>query len=158
MNVNMNMKFINASYEIAGLSTCILKEPNENLLLQIGSEDVVNITDRLSAITKYEILESDIFSLSDYEVHYFTVTYLRDGQIVDSISYTKNIGERKFGSLANPALDKNLKISLLNDFSPNIISKFKLMRNQTGLTKDEIEAIIAKSNELKLEAEKTKSR
>jgi len=159
--MNINMKLVNASYEIVGLSTCVLKEPEENHRWRYGSESIVNITDNLSAVTKYEILESDIFTpayIGDYEAHFFTVTYLRDGKIVDSISYTKNLGEKKFGSLANPDLDKNLKISLLSDFGPNIISKFKLMRNKTELTKEEIDAIIAKSNELKLETEKTKSR
>lgn len=157
----MNLEFVNASYEIIGLSTCVLKDNNENHLWSHGSDAVVNITDNLSAVTKYEILESDIFTpvhIGEYEAHFFTITYLRDGKAIDSISYTKNLGEKKFGSLANPNLDNSLKLSLLNDFGPNTINKFKLMRKKTELTKEEIQSIIAKKEEMKMEIEKAKSK
>lgn len=159
--MNVNMKLVNSSYQIIGLSTCVLNDNDEDYDSRFGKESVVNITENLLAVAKYEMLESDIFTpafIGDYESHYFTITYLRDGKIVDSISYIKNLGEKKFGSLANPDLDKNLKLSLLNAYGPNIISKFKLMRNRTELTNEEIEAIVAKSNELKSQTEKTKTR
>lgn len=66
----MKTKFLESCYKVSTLSTCILnKEDNPNWLY--GATSQVQITDNLSAITRYEPLISDYMSLNDYEIHLF---------------------------------------------------------------------------------------
>lgn len=145
----MNMNFYESCYDIAALSTCVLRD-NDRIDESFWDTRVqVPFTDSLSAIAKYEGITSDEMSMSDYEFHYFELEFLRDGQLLDYFRYQKKIPHLRIGELHNKGLDLNSKLSAIQEFRPGIGSKIKAFGAKTYLTNEEIDAVIKKAEELR---------
>lgn len=142
-----NIKFFNNCYNMIALSTCVLQDP-ENKDWMYGTRKQIPINDRLTAVTKYENLCSDYISAYDYEIHYFSVDFLRDGKLIDSFSYERKIDEKRFGSLANPDLSIEQKLNSINSLKPGLRSQIKTITMSTELTPEEMEAVESVTKEL----------
>ena len=143
----MNVKFLNSCYNMIALSTCIL-DNNDSDDWYFGKKEQITLTDRLTAVIKYENLCSDDMSLYNYEVHYFSVDFFRDGKLLNGFSYDRKINKKCFGSLANPELSVEAKLNIINKLKPGLRSKMKAATMPTLLTSDEINAVVSKAEEL----------
>lgn len=141
------MKFFNSCYNMIALSTCVLNN-NNNGNWYYGTKEQIILNDRLTAVTKYENLCSDYMSLYDYEIHYFSVDFFRDGKLLDSFSYERKINKKEFGSLANPELSVETKLNIINGLKPGLRSKIEALTMSTCLTPDEMNAVVYKTEEL----------
>lgn len=144
----MNMKFYDSCYNMAALSTCVLSNSKDRGEWVFGKTDQISITENLTAVVKYEELCSDEMSISDYEIHYFSIEFFRNGLLLDSFSFEKKINKTMFGSLANPELSIEAKMKVFNKLKPNLRSKIRNLITLTTLTPQEVEAVITKTEEL----------
>ena len=142
----MNTKFLSSCFTIASLSTCVLNEVNDDCLN--GDTIQVPITDRISAVVSYSFICSDYMSLSDYEVHEFHIEFFRDGKLLDGLTFETKYNKQKFGSLTNPNLHVERKLTSLSDLKPGLRDKIKALGMTTLLDPDEVKAVINKSDEL----------
>lgn len=149
----MKTKFLDSCYKVSALSTCILnKEPNPDYLY--GATSQVQITDNLTAITKYEPLLSDYISPYDYEFHVFSIDFIRNGEFLHGFAYERKINKKLNGSLANPELPLEVKLDTLKTLNPGLRGKLQSLTTTSILTPEEEKALIAKGTELQEEAER----
>lgn len=149
----MKTKFLDSCYKVSALSTCVLnKEPNPDYLY--GATSQVQITDNLTAITKYEPLLSDYISPFDYEFHVFSIDFIRNGEFLHGFAYERKINKKLNGSLANPELPLATKIETLKTLKPGLRGKIQSLATTSLLTSEEEQALIAKGIELQEEAER----
>ena len=143
----MNMKFFDDCYNMIALSTCVLNtENNDNWFY--GNEQQVKITDNLSAVTTYDNICSDDLSAFDYEVHCFSISFFRDGKLLNRYSYESRFNKNVLGSLANPKLSIEAKLNTLSKLKPGLKTRLKTLTMTTNLTPEEIQAVNAKADEL----------
>ena len=143
----MNMKFFDDCYNLFALSTCVLNtENNDNWFY--GNEQQVKITDNLSAVTTYDNICSDDLSAFDYEVHCFSISFFRDGKLLNRYSYESRFNKNVLGSLANPKLSIEAKLNTLSKLKPGLKTRLKTLTMTTNLTPEEIQAVNAKADEL----------
>lgn len=143
----MNMKFFDDCYNMIALSTCVLNtENNDNWFY--GNEQQVKITDNLSAVTTYDNICSDDISAFDYEVHCFSISFFRDGKLLNRYSYESRFNKNVLGSLANPKLSIEAKLNTLSKLKPGLKTRLKTLTMTTNLTPEEIQAVNAKADEL----------
>ena len=142
----MNINFFNDCYNVIALSTCVLGNNNDNWMF--GTTNQINLTDSLSATTKYESLCSDSISPYDYEIHYFSIDFFRNGQLIDELSFERKINESSLGSLANPELSIEDKLSAISNLKPSLRSNIKAMSKLASFSQEEINAVLSKSKEL----------
>lgn len=143
----MNMKFFDDCYNMIALSTCVLNtENNDNWFY--GNEQQVKITNNLSAVTTYDNICSDDLSAFDYEVHCFSISFFRDGKLLNRYSYESRFNKNVLGSLANPKLSIEAKLNTLSKLKPGLKTRLKTLTMTTNLTPEEIQAVNAKADEL----------
>lgn len=143
----MNMKFFDDCYNMIALSTCVLNtENNDNWFY--GNEQQVKITDNLSAVTTYDNICSDDISAFDYEVHCFSISFFRDGKLLNRYSYESRFNKNVLGSLANPKISIEAKLNTLSKLKPGLKTRLKTLTMTTNLTPEEIQAVNAKADEL----------
>ena len=141
------MKFFDDCYNMIALSTCVLNtENNDNWFY--GNEQQVKITDNLSAVTTYDNICSDDLSAFDYEVHCFSISFFRDGKLLNRYSYESRFNKNVLGSLANPKLSIEAKLNTLSKLKPGLKTRLKTLTMTTNLTPEEIQAVNAKADEL----------
>lgn len=143
----MNMNFFDDCYNMIALSTCVLNtENNDNWFY--GNEQQVKITNNLSAVTTYDNICSDDLSAFDYEVHCFSISFFRDGKLLNRYSYESRFNKNVLGSLANPKLSIEAKLNTLSKLKPGLKTRLKTLTMTTNLTPEEIQAVNAKADEL----------
>ncbi len=149
----MKAEFLNSCYKVASLSTCILNE-NDNPDWEYGANSQVQITDNLTAITRYEPVISDYISASEYEVHIFSIDFIRGNEFLHGFSYERKLNKALDGSLANPDLPLDKKLITLKSLQPGLRGKIQSLKTTSLLTKEEELALINKGNSLQDEAER----
>lgn len=149
----MKAEFLNSCYKVASLSTCILNE-KENPDWEYGATSQIKITDNLTAVTKYEPVISDYISASEYEVHIFSIDFIRGNEFLHGFSYERKLNKTLDGSLANPDLPLDKKLTTLKTLQPGLRGKIQSLKATSLLTKEEELALISKGVELQDEAER----
>lgn len=137
----MNINFFNSCYNIGAMSSVLLQgnEFEHRLNSSKKIEYVIPITERLNAITKYG---------SDYGWHFFDVYFERDGKYLNEIKYSGYLKDAKLSWLSHDGIAIPAKISAIYKLKPGIVDKAKALITPTLLTKEEISAVIAKSQEI----------
>lgn len=149
----MKTKFLESCYKVSALSTCILNN-KDNPEWLYGATSQVQITDNLTAITRYEPLTSDYISPFDYEFHVFSIDFIRNGEFLHGFAYERRIDKKLNGSLANPDLPLHVKLETLKNLNPGLRGKIQSLSTTSLLTKDEEKALIEKGISLQEEAER----
>lgn len=149
----MKAKFLESCYKVSSLTTCVLNE-GDNPDWSYGATAQTQITDNLKAITRYEPVMSDYISPSDYEVHIFSIDFIRDGEFLHGFAYERKINKPVEGSLANPDLDLDKKLTILKQLQPGLRGKVQSLKTTSLLTPEEETALINKGEELQEQAER----
>lgn len=157
----MNMKFYKSCYDLAALTTCI-QESKDTLNLGDRVQERIEFTDNFFAVAQYKFLGSDYLSAFDYEVHNFSISFIRDDKLVETINFEKKFDCNKVGFLANPKLSKEAKLEVIKECRPTKSEQFENMFKKTKLQSHEVAMIIEKNkrmfNELVPTQEKKKSK
>ena len=152
----MNMKLYKSCYDLAALSTCVHKDANV-ALWDVMADNRIEFTDNFFAVAKYKVVCSDYLSVSDYEVHEFEISFIRDEKLVDTFHFKKRIDRKNVGSLANPKLSVDTKLASIKEYRPSFSEKVDAAFRKTNLASHEIDMIIAKNKQMFEEITKTKT-
>lgn len=143
----MNMKLYKSCYDLAALSTCVHKDANV-ALWDVMADNRIEFTDNFFAVAKYKVVCSDYLSASDYEVHEFEISFIRDEKLVDTFHFKKRIDRKNVGSLANPKLSVDTKLAAIKEYRPSFSEKVDAAFRKTNLASHEIDMIIAKNKNI----------
>lgn len=149
----MKTKFLESCYKISALSTCVLNK-EENPDWSYGATSQVQITDNLTAVTKYEPIMSDYLSPYDYELHIFSIDFIRNGEFLHGFAYERKINKKLNGVLSNPDLALEVKLETIKGLQPGLRGKLQSLKTTSLLTPDEEKALIEKGISLQEEAER----
>jgi hypothetical protein len=84
----------------------------------------------------------------DYEVHSFSINFIRDDALVESINFEKKFDCKKVGSLADPRVNKEAKMEVIKECRPTKVEQFENMFKKTKLQSHEVAMVIAKNKKL----------
>lgn len=149
----MKAKFLESCYKVSALSTCVLNK-DENPEWLYGATSQVQITDDLTAITRYEPIMSDYISPYDYEFHIFSIDFIRSGEFLHGFAYERKINKKLNGNLANPELPLAVKLETIKGLQPGLRGKLQSLKTTSLLTPEEEKALIEKGISLQDEAER----
>lgn len=149
----MKAKFLESCYKVSALSTCILNK-DENPEWLYGATSQVQITDNLTAVTRYEPIMSDYISPYDYEFHIFSIDFIRNGEFLHGFAYERKINKKLNGVLTNPDLDLEVKLETIKGLQPGLRGKLQSLKTTSLLTPEEEKALIEKGISLQEEAER----
>ena len=143
----MNMKLYKSCYDLAALSTCV-QQNDKNGISHYMSNARIDFTDNFFAVARYKVVCSDYLSTSDYEVHEFEISFIRDERLVETLHFKKKIDRKNLGSLANPDLDLDSKLEAIKEYRPTLSDKLDMVFKKSMLAKHEADMIIEKNRKL----------
>lgn len=143
----MNMKFYKSCYDLAALSTCVQQNAN-NKIWHYMSDARINFDDNFYAIAKYKVVCSDFLSASDYENHEFSISFVRDGQVVETLHFRKKIDRTNIGSLANPELSLEDKLKAIREYRPSVSNSLEFALKKTKLSSKEVKMVIDRDKKM----------
>lgn len=143
----MNMKLYKSCYDLAALSTCV-QQNDKNGISHYMSNARIDFTDNFFAVARYKVVCSDYLSLTDYEMHEFEISFIRDEKLVETFHFKKTIDKKNLGSLANPDLDLESKLGAIKEYRPTLSDKLDVAFKKTKLASHEVDMIIEKNKKL----------
>jgi hypothetical protein len=143
----MNIKFYKSCYDLAAFATC-LKDGKPTLTIGDRVQERIEFTDNFFVVAQYKFLGSDYLSSFDYEVHSFSINFIRDDELVESINFEKKFDCKKVGSLADPRVNKEAKMEVIKECRPTKAEQFENMFKKTKLQSHEVAMVIAKNKKL----------
>ena len=105
---------------------------------------MIPITEHLRATATYTYIPCEELALTDYETHHFSLSFMKDERLIDEYTYDKVIHPDKYGSLADPEIDFDIKLKVLRSIRPTI----KALFTKTNLTPEEQLAVMDKWTEI----------
>ena len=143
----MNIKFYKSCFDLAALATCV-KDNSGALRVGDRIQERIEFADNFFAVAQYKYLGSDYLSAFDYEHHEFSISFIREDYLVETIHFEKKFDCKKLGTLANPKLDLNSKMEVIKECRPTTAEKLENMFTKTKLASHEMAMVISKNKKM----------